>query len=158
MDTWKESRSNVISQFVSFTDSATLRAINKMWKLWRGESFKPYRKSEGVRMPLFELGYIKGVKAWLQEVGLGKYVTKEAHDKMFNICSRYISEGSVYAEECLDLACTNDRKVVNPTLYTSERMVLIHYTMHPFHLYVSTMALFSASQSSNSLEWGLNLH
>ena len=129
IETWKESHSNAMSQFVNFTDCATLRAIKTMWQLWRAESFKPC-KSEDTRVPMFELGYIEGVKAWLQEVGLSKY---GAHDKMFNNCSQYTSEGSVYAEECLDLAYSNDHKVVNPTLYEREDGAYsLHHASTPF--------------------------
>ena len=133
MEAWKES-SNTISVFVSFTDSATLGAINRMWKLWRAKSFKPSCKSESMRDPLvFVMSYIKGVMVWLKEVGLSKYITKEACDNMIHTCCQYASEGSVYAEECLDLACSSNSKVLNPTLYEREDGVYtLHYASSPF--------------------------
>ena len=132
--TWKSS-AQAISQIVMFTDCSTLMAINGMWKLWYTKSFQLGR-SFGLELTRFQQSFPGSIQAWLKKVGLHKYATERMLYAMQNDFSHYVANGSVYAEKCLNLPCSSDYKVVNPTLFEREDgEYTLHYASTPYVCY-----------------------
>ena len=133
IESW-ESSAQAISQIVSYTESSTLMAINNIWKLWYTKSFRLGRSSK-LEYTWFHRSFPGGIHAWLKKVGLHKFTTERILYAMRTEMSSFAVNGSVYAEDCLNLPYSSDYKVVNPTLFEREDKYTLHYASNPYVCY-----------------------
>ena len=128
MESWSGVVENPLRNVVKLTDQETLSKIRDVWRMWRyvkfgsvenalsemGKKVPAHYASRSDSIPLFMTHAMR----WLKETN--QFSLETMSDAMTADYTRYMREGSCFAEDCYDITYTRTPATLNPTIYEQE--------------------------------------